>query len=855
MAELVRSLREGLQAERARIVEAFRAGGSVDALLLALRRNVDRAVIAAAQALELPHDSAVIAVGGYGRGELFPYSDVDLLLLFDTPIDDALHRRISDFLGVCWDMGLEIGHSVRTVEECLAQASADITVQTALIEARLLTGNKKLFNRLVKEADRQLDPRQFFHAKVLELKQRYAKYQDTPYSLEPNCKESPGGLRDLQMVLWVARAAHLGTSWRDLHKRGLITRDETLAAIRNERVLKEIRARLHLLAHRREDRLVFDMQTPLATEMGLKAGGGRRASEMLMQRYYWAAKAVVQLNTLLVQNIEERIFEREDAPAQPINEHFNNLNDLLDIATPDLFEREPSAMLETFLVMQQHPELKGMSARTWRALWHSRERIDAKFRRDPRNRALFVSILQQPRGIVHELRRMNQTSVLGRYLPVFRRIVGQMQHDLFHVYTVDQHIMQVLRNLRRLTMAEHAHEYPYCSRLIANFDRQWLLYVAALFHDIAKGRGGDHSQLGAVDARRFCRDHGFTKDDTDLVAFLVEQHLTMSKIAQKQDLSDPQVIQDFARLVGTERRLTALYLLTVADVRGTSPKVWNAWKAKLLEDLYRMTLRVLGGAEPNAHAELQERQEEALRILRLYAFSAHVHEELWAQLDVGFFLRHDAQTIAWLTRSLHYRVNAETPVVKARLALIGEGLQVAVYAKDQPDLFARICGYFDSRRFSILDAKVHTTRHGYALDTFIVVDTNQTSDHADYRALTAIVEAELAELIARQSTLPEPTKARVSRQTRSFPIQPSVDLRPDERHQYHLLQVTAADRSGLLYAIARVLGKYRVNLHTAKIMTLGERVEDVFLVDGPALSNAKTQIQLETELLDALTIH
>mgnify|MGYP003334413142 FL=1 len=258
MAELVRSLREGLQAERARIVEAFRAGGSVDALLLALRRNVDRAVIAAAQALELPHDSAVIAVGGYGRGELFPYSDVDLLLLFDTPIDDALHRRISDFLGVCWDMGLEIGHSVRTVEECLAQASADITVQTALIEARLLTGNKKLFNRLVKEADRQLDPRQFFHAKVLELKQRYAKYQDTPYSLEPNCKESPGGLRDLQMVLWVARAAHLGTSWRDLHKRGLITRDETLAAIRNERVLKEIRARLHLLAHRREDRLVFD---------------------------------------------------------------------------------------------------------------------------------------------------------------------------------------------------------------------------------------------------------------------------------------------------------------------------------------------------------------------------------------------------------------------------------------------------------------------------------------------------------------------------------------------------------------------------------------------------------------------
>ncbi|HEU4622996.1 MAG TPA: HD domain-containing protein, partial [Burkholderiaceae bacterium] len=460
---------------------------------------------------------------------------------------------------------------------------------------------------------------------------------------------------------------------------------------------------------------------------------------------------------------------------------------------------------------------------------------------------------------VHELRRMNDVSILGRYLPVFRRIVGQMQHDLFHVYTVDQHILTVIRNVRRFTMAEHAHEYPFCSQLMANFERHWLLYVAALFHDIAKGRGGDHSVLGKVEVRRFARDHGLSAEDNELLEFLVEHHLTMSQVAQKKDLSDPQVITDFARLVGTERRLTALYLLTVADIRGTSPKVWNAWKGKLLEDLFHLTRRALGAEgvvqafQPNA--ELAARQQEARRILRLYAFSDTVHEELWKQLDVAFFLRQDPKTIAWLTRSLHYQVNAQEPVVKARPALVGDGMQVAVYVRDQPDLFARLCGYFDGKRYSILDAKVHTTRHGYALDTFIVTDTNSTREAlTDYRALSPIVERDLVEVISEATPLPEPVQARISRQSRHFPIQPRVELLPDERGQYYLLSVTAADRSGLLYAIARVLTNYKIAVHTAKIMTLGDRVEDVFLVEGAALANQKTQLQIETDLLAALAV-
>jgi [protein-PII] uridylyltransferase len=439
--------------------------------------------------------------------------------------------------------------------------------------------------------------------------------------------------------------------------------------------------------------------------------------------------------------------------------------------------------------------------------------------------------------------------VLGRYLPVFRRIVGQMQHDLFHVYTVDQHILQVLRNLRRYSLAEHAHEYPLCSQLIADFDRPWLLYIAALFHDIAKGRGGDHSELGARDARRFCRDHGLGRDETEFVEFLVRHHLTMSTVAQKQDLADEQVIHRFADVVKSERALVALYLLTVADIRGTSPKVWNAWKGKLLEDLFRSTRRLLGGGTVAPSAVLEGRKQDALHILRLYGLSDDARNELWDQFDVVYFLRHSAQDIAWHTRSLFTRVNTGKPVVRARLARIGEGAEVLIYVKDQKDLFARVCGYFDSRNLSILDARIHTTRHGYALDTFLVTDNGRASH---YRELLSQVEHELAEWIGQQHPLPAPVKGRMSRQSRHFPVAPSVHLQPDERGARYLLTVTATDRLGLLYSIARVLAQHRLVVHTAKVLTLGERAEDVFLISGAELSDAKTQLEIEGDLLEAI---
>jgi [protein-PII] uridylyltransferase len=630
-----------------------------------------------------------------------------------------------------------------------------------------------------------------------------------------------------------------------------VQRYEALQLARHERALQDLRIRLHYLAGRREDRIVFDYQAPLAAQCGFTGTSARQASERLMQRYYRTAKAVTQLNTILLQNLEARLGPESEAPPRPLNERFQIRGELLEAKSEGLFGREPVAILESFLLMQQHPELRGMTATTLRALWRATSRIDARFRRDPLARLLFLQLLQQSQGIVHEFRRMNQYGVLGRYLPEFGRIVGQMQHDLFHVYTVDQHILMVLRNLRRFTMPELAHEFPLCSQLMTGFERRWLLYVAALYHDIAKGRGGDHSELGASDARAFCRRHGLAQDDADLVAFLVERHLAMSSVAQKQDVHDPDVVRAFAESVGSERRLVALYILTVADIRGTSPKVWNAWKAKLLEDLFRAARRVLAGETLQSDAAVAEKQAEATRLLRLYALSDGVKDRLWSQLDTPYFLRHDAQEIAWQTRALHYRVDSKEPVVRARLAPIGEGLQVMIYTPDREALFARICGYFERGGFNIVEAKIHTTRNGYALDTFLVMGAGRG---AHYRELIAMIEQELAAELQSQAPLAPPRGGRPSRRVRHFPITPSVDIRPDERGAYHVLSIVASDRPGLLYRVARCLASHHVNLRSAKINTLGDRAEDVFLVSGEELADPKAVLRIEQQLLAELQV-
>ena len=845
------SLRSEVAAARQGLRAAYFERPNPAQLLRRHARLVDRTVRSVWRQAGLPPAAALVATGGYGRGELYPSSDIDLLVLLAAEPDEAARASLERLIGTFWDIGLEIGHSVRTLEACLEVAAHDITVRTALLEARYLAGSRSLYKKLTTRLQDIADPRSFFEAKKLEQEQRHAKHQDSPYSLEPNLKEAPGGLRDLHVIQWIARACAIGRRWTDLVAHGLIERDEARQLARHEALLQDLRIRLHYLAGRREDRIVFDFQGALAAQLGYAETAERRASEAMMQRYYRAAKAVTQLNTIVLQNLEARLLPQSEAASISLNERFRVRGELLEVADERLFESAPTTILESFLLLMQHQELRGMTAPTLRALYRSRFLIDSRFRKDPLARLLFVHILQQQRGIVHEFRRMNQYGILGRYLPEFGRIVGQMQHDLFHVYTVDQHILMVVRNLRRFTMPELAHEFPLCSELMSGFERRWLLYVAALYHDIAKGRGGDHSALGARDVRNFSRRHGLASEDRELIDFLVEQHLAMSQVAQKQDVHDPEVVQAFARRVGSERRLVALYLFSVADVRGTSPKVWNAWKAKLLEDLFRAARRVLTGELLARDAALAEKQAEARRLLRLYALSDGVESRLWAQLDTAYFLRHDAQEIAWQTRNLHYRVDAGRPVVKARLAPFGEGLQVMIYCRDREALFARICGYFERSAFNIVEAKVHTTRNGYALDTFLVMGQGRG---AHYRDMIGMIEAELAEEVESQAPLAPPRGGRLSRRVRHFPISPAVDIRPDERGAYHVLSIVASDRPGLLYGVARVLARYRINLQTARINTLGDRAEDVFLIAGNALADPKAVLQLEQDLLKELSL-
>jgi [protein-PII] uridylyltransferase len=644
---------------------------------------------------------ALVAVGGYGRGALFPHSDVDVLVLL--PDGRAPDAAVEDFIHRLWDVGLEPGHSVRTVAECVEEAAKDVTVDTSMLEARLIAGNAEVMHELEARLRARRDVRAFFEAKFREQKRRHERFQEAAYNLEPNIKESPGGLRDLQMVLWLARAADLGTSWKAMAEHALITRAEATGIATNERILQDLRIRLHYLAGRREDRLVFDHQIEIARQLKLKAKAGIAPSDALMRRYYLAAKAIWRFNQILLANLFDRVTPRSESKTKKLDADFQVTNVTLEIRESRLFERRPGMILEAFLRLQQHRDIVGLGPKTLRALSRALPRIGPAFRRSPENRRRFMEILRAER-LTWTLRRMSRYGVLGRYLPAFGRIMGQMQHDLFHVYTVDEHILMVMRNLRRFRIPRFDHEYPFLSQLMQEFDHPEVLYVAALFHDIAKGRGGDHSHLGAADGTRFCRAHGMAKPDADLVAWLVEQHLVMSSTAQKQDLGDPEVISGFATLVRDERTLTALYILTVADIRGTSPQVWNAWKGKLLEDLFRRTRRVLRGETEYAASWIAAKKDEALRIYRQYVPEPGRHEALWRHLDDNYFQRFEANEIGWHTRTLWNRATPDKPIVRARLSPVGEGLQVLVYAPDQPGVFARITGFFERMQFDVAAA-------------------------------------------------------------------------------------------------------------------------------------------------------
>ena len=778
---------------------------------------------------DLSQSVSLVAVGGYGRGELFPYSDVDLLILLPNDVDQAINERITNTIGLFWDIGLAVGHSVRNLDECVAEAKKDVTVQTNLLESRLITGNPSLFSTFQLQMVDVMDSEAFFKAKLHEQEQRHARFDDTAYNLEPNIKESPGGLRDLQIILWIARSLKLGNDWRSLVRHGLISQSELRQIRKHEDHLKMLRIRLHYMAKRREDRLIFDVQNELAEALGFANTRRHRASEQLMRDYYKSAKAVGLFNEILLKLLKELALPAH-ASIKPINARFESHNGLLSARSNTLIQRDPSCIFEIFLLIQRHPELTGISATLLRTLQRVKNLVNKDFRQNPKNKALFIDILKQEHGVTDALKSMNRYGILGNYIPAFGRIVGQMQHDLFHVYTVDEHILHVLDNLQRFSINAYSHEFPLCSKLFASFKSPYLLYMGALFHDIAKGRGGDHSKLGTLDAKRFCKQHGLSKEDTQLVAWMVESHLSMSSTAQKHDLSDPQVIEDFSKLVADERHLTALYLLTVADIRGTSPKVWNAWKAKLLETLYLSSQRLLSGNANDAVDEVHTRKADAQAILSHYSIMERSYQPLWDKLGAQYFIRHTGQEIAWHSRLLLTHVNTKDAIVRARLSPSGDGIQVMIYTPDRDDLFACICSVFERIGYSVVEAKIHTTKHAYALDSFLVLDQNDRS--ISYRDLLSYIEYELSNSLHSNMPPAAPIKGRLSRQVKHMPIKSYVSIESVLETNNHKIEIVAGDRPGLLSTIAHAFLKHDVKIQTAKINTLGKRAEDVFLISG-----------------------
>ncbi len=839
-------LRTTYQAQRATIFDALQLPEHADAALRAHALVVDDVLIAQWRRHELDKAPlALLAVGGFGRFELFPYSDVDILILHDGA-DVAQIAGIEKFLSDAWDLGFDIGHSVRSIDECMSEAHADATVATALLERRLICGEANHADALQHAWDERFDVEHFVKAKRFEQQQRYARFEDTAYNLEPNVKESPGGLRDAQMVLWLARATQHVSSFEALVESGLLTTSELQSLTAAYTDLKFLRARLHLIAKRREDRLAFEWQTALAESLGIASLAGLRASEVLMKRYYQSARRLRLFNDILIDSLTANL----GASHVPITgTPFSSVEEKLDIAHPNA-ALSPLEILQAFRQLYRDRAYSSFTPALRRAIVRSTEALPERAFADDECRALCREFLQSGHGVYHALREMNELGVLGKLVEPWGRIVGQMQHDLFHVYTVDQHILMVLRNMRRFADPVHSHEYPLCSELMQEFPEKEVLYLACVFHDIAKGRGGDHSDLGTVDAREFATLLGLESEHVELVAWLVQHHLTMSSAAQKKDIADPAVVRDFANLCGDEKRLVALYLLTVADIRGTSPKVWNNWKARLLEQLFRSTRALLThGGKDSDFDLLADRLVEARRLLSLYAINVEKAEKLWRTLDSVYLQRHSADEIAWHARNLFWRIDTDKPVVRTRLMPEGAGLQVMVYVVDQPNLFARVMYVFARLNFSVLDARVHTSKSGYALDTFTVV--NPGAVNSAYRDITQLLEHDITEAL-ESPKLGAAQLGKATRQQRHFPVPPRIEIVGDEQGQRFALEIVAADRTGLLAKIAEVLSKRGISIETARINTLGARAEDVFVISGGRLAEESTRIALETELAEAI---
>ncbi len=850
--------RELLNQAHQELKKRFLAEEPVEELVQARAALIDAVLRAAWRKHCAAQDSwALVAVGGYGRGELHPASDIDILLLVPQAPDGAGSAAVERVVTFLWDIGLEVGHSVRTVAQCAEESVGNVSVMTTLLESRLLAGSAALLSAMrgALGPERIWPVKQFFEAKVHEQTERHLKANDTAYNLEPNVKTGPGGLRDIQTIAWVAKR-HFGADSLDgLVTHAFLTEAELRRLKQAQAFLWKVRFGLHTLNGRREDRLLFDHQLRLAKSFGYEDASYTLAVEQFMQRYYRTVMDVSLLNELLLELFREAILS-ESEPPRPLNARFQVRNGSLEAVSEEVFARTPSALLEMFVILQQSPEIRGVRASTMRAVAKNLWLIDEEFRQNPRHHRLFLEILRAPVGVTHELRRMNTYGVLGRYIPAFGRVVGRMQYDLFHAYTVDAHTLFVVSNLRRFAIPRYDHELPDASRVMQQLPKSEVAYLAALFHDIAKGRGGDHSELGAVDAEAFCLEQGLSPYDARLVAWLVRNHLELSITSQKQDIGDPQVINAFARRVGDETHLDYLYVLTCADVRGTNPKLWNSWKASLFREFYQRVKRALRrGLESPIDAEhlVRETQDAARRLLLEYGIAEAALVASWTRFTPGYFLQHSPEEIAWHTRLLAERDAAsDEPLVALDPRSVRGTTAALIFARPRRHGFARTTAALDQLGLNIVDARITPTGDGFSLDLYhLLEDDGAPITDSDRQAE---IERALWRSLQGPADAPFAVSRRAPRQARMFNTPTHIALSVDERNRRSVLELTAGDRPGLLCDVGKVLMAERVELHAAKIMTVGERAEDVFYLtdfDNRPLGASATE-RLKERLVQAL---
>ncbi|WP_372966236.1 [protein-PII] uridylyltransferase [Marinobacter sp.] len=857
--------RELLQRSYNADAEAFRQGADVRALVHSRALTVDTVLqlIWNRYPFSKSSDIALIAVGGYGRGELHPHSDVDLLILTRSGTENAWQEDLEAFITLLWDLKLDIGHSVRSMDESIAAAMEDITILTNLLETRTIAGPDSLRQELTDQvySDDVKSDKDYFVAKWEEQQNRHKKYGDTEYNLEPNVKGSPGALRDIQTIGWITKRHFRLQNTADLARFSIITEEEHRILHEGETFLWRLRYGLQLIADRNENRLLFDHQRVLAAMLGYKDEGKRLGVELMMQSYYRTVLALAELTDVILQYYDEAIIGSglEDE-IRPLNNRFQMRNFYIEAINNQVFAYAPYAIMEIFVLIAQHPEIKGIRATTIRSLRAHRHLIDDAFRNDLAVTSLFMELLRTPHAVDRTLSAMKKYNVLGRYLPEFGEIIGQMQHDLFHIYTVDAHTMRVIHNMVKLTGMEARTEYPLASRLIHRLPKMDTLFIAGLYHDVAKGRGGDHSELGAIDAEAFCERHHLSERDTQLVAWLIENHLLMSMTAQRKDISDPDIIQAFARSMPSQAHLDYLYILTVCDISATNPKLWNTWRASLLRQLYieaKGALRRGIDTPVDRQAWIRATREEAREILNAQNMTNEQIDRIWDTVDDEYFLQDSTVDIAWQTAAIIRHGDNPDPLVLIRDTRGGptDGYsQIIIYMRDRVALFAATTAVLEQLNLNIVDARINSSEGPYSISSYIVLDEKGQPLGVD-PARKERTRKRLIEELDDPEDYPDIIHRRTPRQLKHFAFPTEVTFSNDTINQRTLVEVITPDRPGLLARIGQVLLDHRVRLTNAKIATLGERVEDVFFItdeQGQPLSDPQACEALQQHLCKML---